>query len=359
MVVGALDDMTRTEGVKRIWGRRHGRRPDGRVPRGLRRGRGGRGRGAPRRRPAIGASVGPGTTAGAGLDPLIPTSGVLVLGTVWSAHCQASERPRRTSPPKWRGGAQGTNDPQARACAGCSAHALAPVARARAGRARGRQEVPPAHPLLRRRLGPRPADAQVGALGRGRRGAVGQPRHPARDGRVPRVLAPGELPRRGVVAHERGEPSVAGGEARRPGGGRVPGEGGLARVDARLPGVPCALRARGPRRRHQRDGRLDGPPERERDVPGARGRTRGEGGRRGQAGRRRAEEHGDTPVVGAAARQRERRDGPRENHRPLRGHRRPRGPVPDRRRAPRRRQPRRALRRRAQVPRALRHQAEA
>ena len=98
VVVGALDDMTRTEGVKRIWGRRHGRRPDGRVPRGLRRGRGGRGRGAPRggrrvaragprrraalawggrgrRReplawPTIGASVGPGTTAGAGLDPL-------------------------------------------------------------------------------------------------------------------------------------------------------------------------------------------------------------------------------------------------------------------------------------------------
>ena len=70
VVVGALDDMTRTEGVKRIWGRRHGRRPDGRVPRGLRRGRGGRGRGAPRRRPAIGASVGPGTTAGAGLDSL-------------------------------------------------------------------------------------------------------------------------------------------------------------------------------------------------------------------------------------------------------------------------------------------------
>ena len=31
-----------------------------------------------------------------------------------------------------------------------------------------------------------------------------------RDGRVLHVLAPGELPRRGVVAHERGEPSVAG-----------------------------------------------------------------------------------------------------------------------------------------------------
>lgn len=36
-----------------------------------------------------------------------PTSGVLVLGTVWSAHCQASEGPRRTSPPKWRGELKG------------------------------------------------------------------------------------------------------------------------------------------------------------------------------------------------------------------------------------------------------------
>ena len=66
VVVGALDDMTRAEGVKRIWGRRHGRRPDGRVPRGLRRGRGGRGRGAPRGGRRSARAWGPGRRQGRG-----------------------------------------------------------------------------------------------------------------------------------------------------------------------------------------------------------------------------------------------------------------------------------------------------
>lgn len=135
---------------------------------------------------------------------------------------RACRRPRAGRVPRPRAGAPRLRRRRRRA--------RARAGRPRAGRARGRREVPPAHPLPRRRLGPRPAGAQVGALGRGRRGAVGQPRHPARDGRVPRVLAPGELPRRGVVAHERGEPSVAGGEAR-----RASSRGRRARASRRSP----------------------------------------------------------------------------------------------------------------------------